>query len=103
MITVKKQKEKTVITFKEEVSIDNASEFKTALINGIKSSSEIHLNLEKNRLLHLSLIQIILSAKKEMDKLKKKLVVHDKNGALKISFSELGISGITDFVQKVEE
>ncbi len=96
MITVKKIKEKTEIILKEDAGIEHAAEFRTALLNGIKNSDEIHLSLEKNTNLHLSLIQIILSAKKGMEKLKKKFVVNDKNDVLEKSFHELGISGLND-------
>ncbi len=64
MLTYKKSKsgEQVTIALKEEVGIDQAAKMQQHLIKGFKENAKLIINVEKTTDLHLSIIQLIISA-----------------------------------------
>jgi len=75
MITYKKNKsgEQITIVLKDEVGIEQAVKFRENLEKGFKEKASLILNLEKATDLHLTIIQLIISAFTEAKKSNKKI------------------------------
>ncbi len=75
MLTFKKSKsgEQVTIVLKDEVGIDQAVKMQEHLVKGFKESAELIINLEKISDIHLTIIQLIISAFNEAEQINKKV------------------------------
>ncbi len=67
MLTYKKDKAGSVVSIilKDNVGIEEAVAFKEHLLKGLEEGTQLTINLEKAKDMHLSIIQLIISAFKE--------------------------------------
>ncbi len=75
MLTSRKSKsgEQVSIVLKDELGIEQAAEMKEHLLSGFKEDANLIVNLEKATDIHLTIIQLIISAFNEAEKQSKKI------------------------------
>jgi len=84
MINYKTNKQKNITTIKlsDEISITDANKLKTVLLNSIAKTNTIIIKLQKLKAMHLSILQLLLSAQKTALTQSKKIEIADSDNEM---------------------